>query len=76
MTQPTPLHQLLAQLPLEAPRTDAIRSRHQLVITTNYDDILERAFREAGEPYEVVVYMAAVWTAATSSTWRPTASGG
>jgi hypothetical protein len=28
----------------------------QLVLTTNYDDVLERAFSEAGEPVDVVVY--------------------
>ena len=28
------------------------------MLTTNYDDALERAFDEAGEPYDVVSYMA------------------
>jgi SIR2-like domain len=54
---PNSLHRFLAALPgaLEAKGKG---HRHQLVITTNYDDILERAFSDAGEPYEVVVYMA------------------
>ena len=32
------------------------RSCGQLVLTTNYDDVLERAFAEAEEPVDVVVY--------------------
>jgi hypothetical protein len=54
---PNSLHRFLAGLPASLERAGHKR-RPQLVITTNYDDILERAFREAGEPYEVVVYMA------------------
>ena len=54
---PNSVHRFLAALPasLEAKGKGHL---HQLVITTNYDDILERAFSDAGEPYEVVVYMA------------------
>ncbi len=54
---PNSLHRFLAGLPASLERAGHER-RPQLVITTNYDDILERAFREAGEPHEVVVYMA------------------
>jgi hypothetical protein len=39
--------------------TDGRPQRHLLVVTTNYDDLLERAFDEAGEPYHVVIYRAA-----------------
>jgi hypothetical protein len=53
---PTPLHELLARLPR------LLRDKGwvplQLVVTTNYDDLLERAFREAGEEVDVVTYMA------------------
>jgi hypothetical protein len=54
---PNSVHRFLASLPaaLEAKGKGHL---HQLVITTNYDDIMERAFREAAEPYDVVVYMA------------------
>jgi hypothetical protein len=41
--QPTAAHRALAQLPLS------------LVFTANYDDLLERAFRDAGKRAEVVV---------------------
>ena len=34
------------------------RRRHQLIMTTNYDDALERAFRAAGEAFDLVWYVA------------------
>jgi hypothetical protein len=56
---PTPVHRLLASLP------SLIRSRPSteprffpLIITTNYDDALERAFKDAGEEYDLVTYIA------------------
>jgi hypothetical protein len=54
---PTALHRLLAGLP-GLMRAHGLRPRYQLVVTTNYDDALERAFREAEEPYDLVVYLA------------------
>ncbi len=53
--EPTSLHRLLAGLP---PLLRAVGARHQLIITTNYDDALERAFREAGEEFDLVWYEA------------------
>jgi hypothetical protein len=55
--EPTAMHRFLAQLPakLRASRSPA---PHQLILTTNYDDTLERAFREAEEPYDLVRYSA------------------
>ena len=29
-----------------------------MILTTNYDDALERAFEQAGEPYDLVTYIA------------------
>jgi hypothetical protein len=53
--QPTSLHCMLARLP-------AILRAHgkpcQLIITTNYDDALERALTEEGEEYDLVWYEA------------------
>lgn len=53
----TSLHRFIAALPAQ------LRSRGwkplQLVVTTNYDDLLERAFEAAGEAVDVFVYMAA-----------------
>jgi len=53
---PTSVHQLFASLPgvLRAHGTPQC----QVIVTTNYDDALERAFDAAGEPYDVVWYIA------------------
>ena len=53
---PTPLHELLASLPRRLGLSD--RRRFQLIMTTNYDDALERAFRAAGEAFDLVWYVA------------------
>ena len=52
---PNSLHRFLASLP------PFLRERglaQQLIVTTNYDDLLERAFAAAGEPCDVVWYEA------------------
>jgi hypothetical protein len=55
--EPTSLHRFLAELP-------ALRVRRgldpcpQLIVTTNYDDLVEQAFTDAGEPFDVVYYLA------------------
>jgi hypothetical protein len=54
---PTPLHQFLATLPAVL-RDKGYPSRYQLIVTTNYDDVLERAFQAAGEPFDLVSYLA------------------
>ena len=53
--EPSPLHRFLARLPA------LLRERgasHQLIVTTNYDLALERAFVEAGEELDIVSYVA------------------
>jgi DNA-binding SARP family transcriptional activator len=53
--EPGPLHRFLAQLPA------LLRERaapHQLIVSTNYDLALERAFEEAGEELDIVAYVA------------------
>ena len=42
--KPAPIHYYLAQFP------------GILIVTTNYDDLQERAFRELGKPFHVVAY--------------------
>lgn len=54
---PTPAHQLLAALPTTL-RKPGYPYPCQLIITLNYDDVLERAFQAVGEPYDVVTYVA------------------
>jgi DNA-binding SARP family transcriptional activator len=54
--EPGPLHHFLARLPA------LLRERgapHQLIVTTNYDLALERAFEEEGEEVDIVAYVAA-----------------
>jgi hypothetical protein len=60
---PTSLHRFLASLPavLRAkgyPRTEDPLRRQFLIVTTNYDGLMERAFQDAGESVHVVSYMA------------------
>ena len=52
---PTRLHRFLARV---SRRTRAVNRECMLFVTTNYDDSLERAFIEDGEPYELVTYIA------------------
>ena len=51
------MHRFLATLPGRIAAAGP-RPRYQLIVTTNYDDLLERALREAGEPFDVVRYIA------------------
>jgi SIR2-like domain len=52
-----PLHQLLADIP-GLLKAGGHGERHLLIITTNYDDLLERAFQQAGEPFDLLYYEA------------------
>ncbi|MGH3974899.1 MAG: SIR2 family NAD-dependent protein deacylase, partial [Pseudonocardiaceae bacterium] len=57
---PTHLHRFLARLSRrtrEAREAKKVREC-MLIVTTNYDDSLERAFANEGEPYELVTYIA------------------
>jgi DNA-binding SARP family transcriptional activator len=53
--EPGPLHRFLARLPALLREHGA---PHQLIVTTNYDLALERAFEEAGEELDIVAYVA------------------
>jgi hypothetical protein len=52
---PTRLHRFLARV---SGRVRAAGRECMLFVTTNYDDSLERAFIDEGEPYELVIYVA------------------
>jgi hypothetical protein len=52
---PNDLHRTLADIASQLREAGTAR---QLIITTNYDDLLERAFEERGELYDVVSYEA------------------
>lgn len=53
----TAVHRFLAGLPGLLEQATGVR-RHQLIITTNYDDALEQAFIAAKEPFELAWYRA------------------
>jgi hypothetical protein len=55
---PTTLHRFLAAIP-SLMRAGNRPVRYQMIVTTNYDDALERAFVEKDEPYDLVSYMTA-----------------
>ena len=55
--RPNKLHRFLAELPRKL-REQSQRVCGQLILTTNYDDVLEHAFANADEPVDVVVYEA------------------
>jgi hypothetical protein len=50
------LHRFIARLPSRLEERKLPR-RHQLIVTTNYDNLLERALHEAGEGFDVVRYL-------------------
>jgi DNA-binding SARP family transcriptional activator len=54
--EPTAVHRFFASLP---PQLRARGLPHQLLVTTDYDGALERAFTEAGEEVDVVAYLGA-----------------
>jgi hypothetical protein len=51
---PTPLHLLLAHIPQVVRQSP--QPVYPLIVTTNYDSVLEQAFELAGEPFDTVIY--------------------
>ncbi|HJQ71738.1 MAG TPA: SIR2 family protein [Blastocatellia bacterium] len=56
---PTKLHTMLAQIPTPL-----------LIVTTNYDDVIERAFSDAGREFDVVIHTTAP-ELSNDVLWRP-----
>jgi SIR2-like domain len=56
--EPTDMHSYLAEI-----------ETHQLIITTNYDDLLEQAFWRVGRPYDLVIHPIDRKDAAASVLW-------
>lgn len=54
---PNKLHRFLAERTALA-RKEGAAAPYQLIVTTNYDDALERAFSDAGEVFDLVYYVA------------------
>jgi hypothetical protein len=55
--EPGTVHRFMAELQTKLEAIGVAR-RPFLVLTTNFDAALERAFHEAGEPFDLAVYMA------------------
>ena len=55
---PSPLHTLLARLPAVWRAQGSDPPPYQLIVTTNYDDALERAFTAVDEPFDLLSYVA------------------
>lgn len=60
---PTSLHKFFAKLPREClengyPEGGDPARKHLLIVTTNYDDLMERAFLDAKQKFHVVTYLA------------------
>jgi hypothetical protein len=53
--KPTPLHRLLAEVP-HILREKGYAPVNQLVMTTNYDNLMEQAFYDAGVAYDLIYY--------------------
>lgn len=53
---PNPAHQLLAWIP-GLLRERGYRPRYPIIVTTAFDDVLERAFQARGEPYDLMIYL-------------------
>jgi SIR2-like protein/TIR domain-containing protein len=54
--EPTAVHEFLADLPARLQELGLPR-RQQLILTTNYDTALERAFEAADEEFDLLVYI-------------------
>jgi hypothetical protein len=55
--RPTPVHDFIASVPA-AVRNAPRPGRPPVIVTTNYDDLVEVALQERGEEYDVIVYVA------------------
>jgi hypothetical protein len=55
---PDAVHRFLASFPRRL-REMGLPERYQMIVTANYDSTLEQAFEEAGEDYDLAVFLAA-----------------
>jgi hypothetical protein len=53
----TSVHRFLAALPGPAPLARLPENHYPLIATTNYDDLMEQAFDEVGQPYDLVFFL-------------------
>jgi SIR2-like domain/TIR domain len=55
--EPGPVHRFLARFP-QMLEDLGLEKRYQLIVSTSFDAVLERAFDDESEPYDLAVYMA------------------
>ncbi|HXB16009.1 MAG TPA: SIR2 family protein [Solirubrobacteraceae bacterium] len=55
--EPHDMHRFLARFPGRL-RDASLEERYQMIVTTNYDASLEQAFDDAGEEYDLAVFLA------------------
>src|SRR2546425_2795008 len=67
----TQVHTFLARLPGRL-RVKGYPRWHLLIVTTNYDDVLERAFLDAGEEFDLLTYIATGPDCGKFAHWKPT----
>jgi hypothetical protein len=53
---PSAVHEFLAEVPVEL-HANGVNAGGLLIVTTNYDDLMERALAARGEAYDLLVYM-------------------
>jgi hypothetical protein len=71
----TSVHKFFAGLPKRL-QAKGYPGRHQLIVTTNYDELLERAFTDAGEEYDLLSYVSDSPNAFEVGRFRYTPHGG
>jgi hypothetical protein len=71
---PTSVHRLLASLP-SIRLKKRYGNRFQVILTTNYDDVLERAFNDAREPFDLVIYEAKAKSESFGGFWHRSSDG-
>lgn len=69
----TPVHDFLASL-APALRARGTAAKPPLIVTTNYDDLMEVALAAAGEPYDVIAYIAEGPDEGRFGLWTPDGS--
>jgi hypothetical protein len=55
--EPDEVHRFLARFPARCKQL-GLPENYQMIVTTNYDSTLEQAFHEAGEAYDLAVFLA------------------
>jgi hypothetical protein len=72
---PSKIHRYLARIARQSHGEEDAEGTALLIITTNYDDLTERAFKDLGRPYDLVIYPTDQKESAASVIWWPHGEG-